>query len=514
MTALDPVPSAGVLGNVEDPTARRRPRRRLTSRQRLTLQLLAGLTVLFAVCGGTAVILSSRALADRLDKDLTAVGINTANTLERLPVADYSTLASRTAIDGQTYTVILVAPDGTQTRLSVSVGVDPAQVTTLLPVAELRARSGQPFTTDDPNGTGRQFRVVSVAMSNGYLVIVSRSPDGDNAVLTTIARVFLVAFVILFAALCLLVWLVSRQALKPLEEVIASAEDIDYDNLASRVEIASDAQDVNDLAGAINDMLARIQTTVAGKLDADRRLRQFVADASHELRTPLAAVLGYTELYEAGIATQPDQIDKAMRRIAVEGDRMQRLVDDLLTLARLDERRPARPSSVDLRSIVTEAVAAAQATDRERAFVVAAAGPSPIAIVDPDAIRQILDNLLANVRNHTPPGTTATVTLTATDDTAGVVVSDDGPGMPPAELARAFDRFWRADAARVRPGGSGLGLAIVRGLVEANDCRIRLSTADTGGLAVQIDLPLASPTHRSTIGQRATSTTSPDSDAP
>jgi two-component system OmpR family sensor kinase len=463
----------------------------MTSRQRLTIQLLVGLTVLFALFGAITVTSARRAVDDRLDKDPTAVAINAANTLERLPVADYVGLASRTAVVDQTYTVVLVAPDGTQIRLSAGVGVDPAQVADVLPAATLRAQSGQPFTVDDPTGTGKHFRVVSVAMNNGYVILVARSPDEDHGAVTIIARVLLVGFIILFAALCLLVWAVSRQALKPLEDVIATTDSIDYDNLASRINATSNARDVEHLTTALNRMLTRVEASVADKQEADRRLRRFVADASHELRTPLAAVLGYTELYEAGIATQPDQVDKAMRRIAVEGDRMQRLVEDLLTLARLDEGRPQQPSTVDLDQIVAEAIAAARATDQQHTFTHEDSALAPSVIVDPEAIRQIFDNLLANVRNHTPAGTTATISVRCEEDCAVLLITDDGPGIAMADRARAFDRFWRADEARARPGGSGLGLAIVHELIHANNASIRLDTSASGGLLTEIRLPLA-----------------------
>jgi two-component system OmpR family sensor kinase len=489
MTSSEPEPADQLVpSNVSE--RRALARRRLTSRQRLTIQLLIGLTVLFALFGAITVTAARRALNERLDKELTAVAINSANTLERLPTADYAGMASRTAVVDQTYTVVLVAPDGTQIRLSVSAGVDAAQVADVLSTTNLRRQSGQPFTVDDPAGTGKHFRVVSIAMNNGYVILVARSPDEDQGAVTTIAQVLLVGFITLFAALCLLEWVVSRQALKPLEEVIATTDTIDYDNLTSRVNATSNARDVEHLTDALNGMLTRIEASVSDRQDADRRLRQFVADASHELRTPLAAVLGYTELYEAGIATSPDQVDKAMRRIAIEGARMQRLVDDLLTLARLDEGRPQQPSAVDLRAIASEAVAAAQATDQQHTFRLHTPGSSPVALVDPDAIRQILDNLLTNVRNHTPAGTTATIELTSNNGAAHIVISDNGSGMTPTEREHAFDRFWRADAARSRPGGSGLGLAIVHGLVHANNGSVRLDESDSGGVLTEIELPL------------------------
>jgi signal transduction histidine kinase len=489
---MEPTSAAPV--EVRDaPTVAARSRRRLTSRQRLTIQLVVGLAVLFGVFGIVTVTLARRALEGRLDRELTATAVSTADTLELLPTEGYAELASRPAVGDQAYTFVLFAPDGTETRVGVGLGVDPSVLVDVGPAdaARLRGQSGKPFTIANPAGTAGRFRVVSAALDNGYVVVVARSLDEVRDSLTVIASVLLGGFVVLLAALCLLVWFVGRQALKPLEDVIASTDSIGYDNLAARVTAASSARDVEHLTGAVNGMLSRIEASVAGKEDADRRLRQFVADASHELRTPLAAVLGYTELFETGVATRPDQVDKAMRRIAVEGARMQRLVEDLLTLARLDEGRLQRPSPVGLDQVVVEAIAAAQAADQQRTFTLDETGPQPVAFVDRDAIRQVLDNLLANVRNHTPAGTTATISLRSAGDFAVVVIADDGPGMTAADRQRAFDRFWRADAARARPGGSGLGLAIVHGLVVANRGEIGLDTSPSGGLLTEIRLPLA-----------------------
>jgi two-component system OmpR family sensor kinase len=141
--------------------------------------------------------------------------------------------------------------------------------------------------------------------------------------------------------------------------------------------------------------------------------------------------------------------------------------------------------------VVAEAIAAAQVTDHLHTFAIDEASPPVDAWVDPDALRQVIDNLLANVGRHNPPGSTATISVGSDIDVAVVTVTDDGPGMTSADWQRAFDRFWRADAARARPGGSGLGLAIVHGLVVANHGQIRLDATVPGGLLTEVRLPLA-----------------------
>ncbi len=307
MTTTNPISPAPV-GAADDEIAPRRRRRRLTSRQRLTVGLVAGLTVLFAVVGVITVAVAGRALQDRIDRDLVAVAVNTATTLELIPPADYPALALRPAVADETYRFVLIGPDGTATNLGQRQNANERAPVDVRPAdaVKLRSQSGTPFTIDNDAAAGR-LRVVSAAMDNGYVVVAARSLDELRDSLTVIERVLLV---VLLVALCLLVWFVGRQTLKPLEDVIATTDSIDYDNLGERVTPTSNARDVEHLAHAVNGMLTRIDASAAGKDEADRRLRQFVADASHELRTPLAAVLGYTELYQTGVATVPTRSTK------------------------------------------------------------------------------------------------------------------------------------------------------------------------------------------------------------
>jgi len=184
-------------------------------------------------------------------------------------------------------------------------------------------------------------------------------------------------------------------------------------------------------------------------------------------------------------------VDHAMTRITTEGSRMQRLVEDLLLLARLDEGRPLHLEDVDLCGVAAESVGVARAVDRERAFEIAP-GCSPITVrADASALRQVVDNLLGNVTAHTPAGTSAVVAVDQDGRHAMLSVSDDGPGLPTDGFGRAFDRFWRAEQSRIRPGGSGLGLAIVRELVAAHGGTVTAGASPRGGLSVEVSLPLA-----------------------
>jgi two-component system OmpR family sensor kinase len=219
-------------------------------------------------------------------------------------------------------------------------------------------------------------------------------------------------------------------------------------------------------------------------------LRRFVADASHELRTPLSAVRAYAELYDRGAADHPADLERSMRGISRESERMSLLVDDLLLLARLDDGRPLARVPVRLDEVVGEAVETAQAVEPERPIELRA--DQAVVLGDRDRLRQIVDNLLANVRAHTPPGTSVAVTVRRENGSAAVAVSDTGPGLEGEHLEHVFERFYRADASRARAsGGVGLGLAIVAAVAEAHGGRVSARSEPGKGATFEIALPLA-----------------------
>ncbi len=225
------------------------------------------------------------------------------------------------------------------------------------------------------------------------------------------------------------------------------------------------------------------------KAHSEDRLRRFVADASHELRTPLTAVRGYADLYQAGGLAEPAELDAAMGRIGTESRRMGVLVEDLLLLARLDQGRALRRDPVDLSRICTEAVADARAVEPDRP-IVGAIEPAIQVTGDEDRLRQVIGNLLANVRVHTPAATPVEVILRQDGDRAELRVVDHGPGIDPEHASRVFDRFFRADPGRSRErGGSGLGLSIVASLVDAHGGRLWHEATPGGGATFGAWLP-------------------------
>jgi two-component system, OmpR family, sensor kinase len=354
------------------------------------------------------------------------------------------------------------------------------------------------FTTGSKESGGPAFRVmVSESTLNGEQLVVA-IPIGDQT--STLHTLLLIELAVTAGALVLALaggWWLVRLGLRPLEDVERTADSIAAGNLDQRVPGADDATEVGRLARALNIMLERIEAAFSARVasearlkESDRHLRQFVADASHELRTPIAAVSAYAELFERGAAQHADDLPRVFTGIRTETARMERLVNDLLTLARFDEGLPLQIVPTELVSLGAEAVHTAGTVGPQWPVQFAASHPVEV-MGDPVRLRQVVDNLLANVRAHTPPGTTAMVRVDQQGETAEIVVRDNGPGMPTDEAARVFERFYRADTSRARSlGGSGLGLSIVSAIVTAHGGTVSAKSAPGEGMTVTVRLPV------------------------
>jgi two-component system OmpR family sensor kinase len=252
---------------------------------------------------------------------------------------------------------------------------------------------------------------------------------------------------------------------------------------------ANPRTEVGQLGSALNRMLDHIAAALSTRQASETRVRQFVADASHELRTPLSAIRGYTELAQR-VSDDSDAVAHAMSRVQSETERMTRLVEDLLLLARLDSGRPLDREPVDLSRVAVDAVSDAHVAGPDHQWQLEV--PEEPVIVRGDAARlhQVVTNLLANARVHTGPGTVVTTRL-ASDATHSVLtVTDNGPGIPERLQSEVFERFARGDSSRSRKGGStGLGLAIVSAVVKAHDGTIELDSAP-GHTEFTVRLPL------------------------
>ena len=361
------------------------------------------------------------------------------------------------------------------------------------------------YSTADLAGDPGDYRILAIpadelsgppgerqAVPAGSTLVVAVPLDDVNSTLSRLTLIELAVGGAVLAALALLATWLVRLGLRPLERIEATAERIAAgDDLDQRIPDADPRTEVGRLARTLNAMLDRIEAAFAERRASEDRLRRFVADASHELQTPLTSVRGYAELFRRGAARNPEDLDVAMARIEAEATRMGVLVDDLLTLARLDQGRELRREPVDLVPLARELVHDARVVAPDRAIDLESDGPVVVAGDDP-SLRQVVGNLIANARLHTPPGTPVTVRVRAEDGRAVVEVADRGPGLAPEHAARVFERFFRADPSRARTsGGSGLGLSIVAAVAEAHGGSAEVDSAPGEGATFRIALPLA-----------------------
>jgi len=337
-----------------------------------------------------------------------------------------------------------------------------------------------------------------------YRALVRDLPEGEQVVLAWplkevgAATSELIRTLLLAGAGVLLLgatatWWTVRQSMRPVDEMVDTAEAIAGGDLTRRVPETSPNTELGRLGFSLNEMLAHLEDAVETERDAKERLRRFVADASHELRTPLATIAGYAELRGKGGLPTPQDEEKAWSRIESESGRMALLIEDLLVLARLDQSQGLRVGAVDAAQIVRDAAGDHAATDPQRPIRVDAP-ESVILEADEERLIQVITSLLANVRVHTPEGTEIDVIVRPAGGVVSIDVIDDGPGIPEAALDQIFDRFYRADPSRSRSsGGAGLGLAIVRAIVEAHGGTVSASRAESGGTRIAIELPEAGP---------------------
>jgi two-component system, OmpR family, sensor kinase len=283
---------------------------------------------------------------------------------------------------------------------------------------------------------------------------------------------------------------VMRRGLRPIETMAGEADAISAGDLTSRVSPHDPRTEVGRLGVALNGMLARIAEFIAEREASQEATRRFFADASHELRTPLASLRANAELYQQGVLATRPQVDEAMRRITLEATRMSGLVDDMLRLARLDQHPGQEHDQADLTAVLEGCAERARIADPQRTWR-ATIDPGLVVAGDEELLRRAADNLLANVSAHTPAGTVTTMLAQETDAAITVQVSDDGPGVPPGQLPRIFDRFYRGPAPSARPG-SGLGLAIVTAVAATHGGTAEASLNHPHGLRVTLTLPAAS----------------------
>ena len=345
-------------------------------------------------------------------------------------------------------------------------------------------------TTDVPSSTGGSgFRVAVSPIPGSTDVTIAAIPLTDlDETLAQLRTIEIVVTLAVLAALALLSSWGVRVGLRPLARIEETARGIAGGDLTGRVEDVDERTEAGRLGIAFNEMLARIEEAFAKQRASEERLRRFLADASHELRTPLSSIRGYAELFRLGAAAEPADLERSMIRIESESERMSGLVDDMLTLARLDEVREPIREAVDLASLAEEACSDVRAAAPGREVLLEATRPASVT-GDPDQLRQLVSNLLRNAVAHAPQGTIE-VSVEPGPGEVSIEVRDHGPGLPEGTEEKVFERFWRAGEARDRAsGGAGLGLAIVAGVAAAHGGRATAVNADDGGACFRVILP-------------------------
>ncbi len=483
-------------------------RRSLSLRARLLAGLIALTAIFLVVMGVVSTLVLGTLEQNQFNTELRLAARQSVGEIERAP-AGYSAayLSLSTGITGELTPSSTTGAELSQ-LLEGLAGKPTGEVTAYL--NEL-GRAGVPFDLTSKGGPALRavwrretiaFPARPLALPGPAIVVIGRpvSDIGSHVPALVVAELITGGVLLALLAICGN-WLIGR-GLAPLDRMAGTADLITSSgDLAARMPDAGDRQETGRLAAAINTMLDRIQHAFGARLRSEQKVRQFAADASHELRTPLTTIRGYAELYRQG-ALGPDDLPNAMRRIEQEAERMSMLVAELLELARLDRTSSLDLTETDLAALARDAVADARAVEPDRQ-VTAKLPPSLVVTADEPRIRQVLANLLGNVRAHTPPRTPAMVRLYAESDGAVLEVTDYGPGMPAADAARAFDRFYRGnrgDAARpygpnghppngAEAAGSGLGLSIVHAIAAAHGGNAWLDSAPGAGTSVRLWIP-------------------------
>jgi len=337
-------------------------------------------------------------------------------------------------------------------------------------VAQVQKKGSEPFTIKGEDGQPDVRAVAQVLPTGLGSVIVANSLAEVDRTLNRLGFFFLILGLLALLAIALVSRWIIAISLKPLEAVEETAEAIAAGDLSARLPAAKPDTEVGRLTTSLNTMLGRIEESFAARVSSESKLRRFVADASHELRTPLTAIRGFAELHRQGAVVGEEKTKELVGRIEKESIRMSSLVEDLLLLARLDQSREMAQDPVDLNLLLTEAVASAKAAGPNHPIEVSLPSAEVFVLGDSQRIHQVVANLLANARTHTPEGSLIKVSLEQGVAETIISVSDNGPGLSDSDQERIFERFFRADPSRARTSGegSGLGLSIVDAVMKAH----------------------------------------------
>ena len=457
-------------------------------------------------------------LQQRLDTQLGAAAQVISHQSPAATIAD-----ARTSVEaplGQDLfgdvTVAYLAGDGTVTAVVHPIAAGPAAAGPALPALDsmaVAARAGRPFTVTSRDGRGRWRAIALPQRVGGGGVIMAISMSQTDAVVDRMWALSLSAGLLLLCVLSVAGWFAVRSGLRPLVRIEETAGAIADGDLSYRIpDLAAPTTEIGRLTAALNGMLTQIEHAFTARAESEARMGRFVADASHELRTPLVGIRGFADLYRMGALPERSDVDRTMGHIAREAERLTRLVEDMLLLARLDEHAlrtagadgpdeafPLDLAPMDLRTLAADALHDVRALDPSRPVRLTGPGDgtasSAPALADEARLRQVVTNLVGNAITHTPAATAIRIGVGIVGRHAILEIADHGPGLTPEEGRRIFERFYRADHSRTRAtgAGAGLGLAIVHSLVTAHGGRVDLHTAPGAGATFRILLPRQDP---------------------
>jgi two-component system OmpR family sensor kinase len=353
-------------------------------------------------------------------------------------------------------------------------------------------RANQPFTIEAPQS---DFRVIAQRLPTGLgIVVVAQSFEDIDRTLLRLQGLFILIGLVMILFIALASRKVITVGLRPLATVEATAERIAEGDLTARLPDLKPNTEVGRLVNTLNTMLGRIEESFSARVESESKLRRFVADASHELRTPITAIRGFAELHRQGAVTGEEKTKELIGRIENESKRMGSLVEDLLLLARLDQSRQMKSEPVNLSKLVSDAVESARAAGPNHPVNFNKSDDEIYALGDNDRIYQVVANLLANARTHTPVGTKIDVSVIQSEDGVRIRIADNGPGLSEKDQAQIFERFYRADPSRVRTDGegTGLGLSIVEAVMRAHAGQVSVESELGKGATFTLFFPLSS----------------------
>lgn len=468
---------------------------RWSLQRRLVLGIVVLLAVVSILVGGASALVLRQNLLTRLDGQVSqSLNFATGNDGGQGGGTPPDSNGPR-RIGG----LVLYSLEGTTVAAAVSedgtaVSLTAAQKKQLLALGD----SPSPQTVDLGGSLGA-YRVATGTRSDGATVVVGQSLAEVTTTTNNLLLIFGLVTLLALIAAVVAGSAVVRVALRPLGRVAATATRVSELELAKgEVSLAdrvpeSDTDpntEVGQVGSALNRLLGHVESALVARQVSEDRVRQFVADASHELRTPLASIRGYSELTRRGGYELPDDVVRSLGRIESESIRMTSLVEDLLLLARLDAGRELVLGEVDLTGLVADAVSDAYAASPDHDWQLQTPDGAVLVTGDRGRLHQVVANLLANARTHTPAGTHVTTALTVDGGDALISVSDDGPGISPGLLPVLFERFARGDGSRSRATGStGLGLAIVSAVVEAHSGDVTVES-EPGATRFLVRIPL------------------------